>query len=75
MKKKTMCLLNILHWLEVNDMKRYVKEFANDELKCCSEKRKMEIERILNVHERGLITSFETVALIVETYYNEDQIE
>ena len=56
-------------------MKRYVKEFANDELKCCSEKRKMEIERILNVHERGLITSFETVALIVETYYNEDQIE
>lgn len=51
-------------------MKRYVKEFANDEMKCCSEERKTEIEHVLDVYKRGLITSLEAVKLIADSYYN-----
>ena len=52
-------------------MKRYVKEFANDELKCCTEERKKIIEHTLDVHKRGLITSFEAIKIIVDSYYNQ----
>ena len=51
-------------------MKRYVKEFANDEMKCCSEERKTEIQHVLDVYKRGLITSLEAIKAIVDSYYN-----
>ena len=50
-------------------MKRYVTEFANDEMKCCTEERKAKIQHILKSYERGLITSFEAVKSICDTYY------
>lgn len=50
-------------------MKRYVKEFANDEMRCCTEDRKRRIKRILKRYENGIITSFEAVKSICDTYY------
>lgn len=50
-------------------MKRYVKEFANDEMKKCSNRRKSEIQAILNNYERGMITALEAVKSICDTYY------
>ncbi len=55
-------------------MARYVKEFANATMlaekyiKRCPEAGKMndEIRRILNVHEKGLITDYEAVKCIVD---------
>lgn len=51
-------------------MKRYVKEFANDEMRCCTEERKEKIQRILKVYERGMITALEAVKSICDTYYD-----
>ncbi len=51
-------------------MKRYVKEFANDEMKKCSNKRRSEIQTILNNYERGMITALEAVKSICDTYYD-----
>ena len=50
-------------------MKRFVKEFANDEMKCCTDVRKAKIQRVLKAYERGLITSLEAVKLICDSYY------
>lgn len=50
-------------------MKRFVKEFANDEMKCCTDERKVKIKHILKVYENGMITSFEAVKIICDTYY------
>lgn len=50
-------------------MKRYVKEFANDEMECCTEERKEKIQHILKVYEKGMVTPFETVKMICDTYY------
>lgn len=52
-------------------MKRYVKEFANDEMKSCTEERKVKIQHVLEVYEKGLITSLEAVKMICDTYYEE----
>ncbi len=52
------------------DMKRYVKEFANDEMKKSSNSRKSEIRAILNNYERGMITDLEAVKSICDTYYD-----
>lgn len=54
-------------------MKRYVKEFANDEMKYCSEKRKEQIEKILRNYEKGMITSLEAVKGIVDSYYEQEE--
>lgn len=51
-------------------MKRYVKEFANDEMKCCTEERKQKIQKILEVYERDMITALEAVKSICDTYYD-----
>ncbi len=51
-------------------MKRYVKEFANDEMNRSSNKRKSEIQAILNNYERGTITALEAVKSICDTYYD-----
>ena len=50
-------------------MKRYVKEFANSELRQCSKQRKECITKILQACEKGLITDLEAVYLICESYY------
>ncbi len=50
-------------------MKRYVKEFANNEMIKCSNRRKSEIQTILNNCKRGLITDLEAVKSICDTYY------
>lgn len=52
-------------------MKQYVVDFANDEMECCSEKRRLKIRHILVVYERGLVTSFEAVRMICDSYYDE----
>jgi hypothetical protein len=52
-------------------MKRYVKEFANDEMKCCTKERKEKIQHILKMYEKGLITAFEAIKSICDTYYDE----
>lgn len=52
-------------------IKRYVKEFAADEMKCCSEKRKALIKRILRHYENGFITALEAVKSICDTYYDD----
>ena len=54
-------------------MKRYVREFANDEIKnhSCSEWRKSYIGAVLNHYERGVITSFEAIQLIANSYYTD----
>lgn len=49
-------------------MKRYVQEFAKDELKCCSEARKEIIEKILEYCEMGLLTDFQAIERIVDSY-------
>jgi len=51
-------------------MKRYVKEFANDEMRKCSDRRKSEIKAILNNYERGMISDLEAVKCICDTYYD-----
>lgn len=54
-------------------MKRYVFEFAND----CKRRRGLptcyldRIDRIIEVYKRGLITDFEAVRAIVETFEKE----
>ena len=53
-------------------MKRYVREFANDEMKDCTERRKLYIEKLLEHYERGYFTPFQTVELIVNSYYEYD---
>jgi len=55
--------------LKGENMKRYVKEFANDEVKKCSNRRKAEIQAILKNYERGMITALEAVKSICDTYY------
>ena len=50
-------------------MKKYVIDFAKDEMKNCTNKRKMEIQAILENYENGLITSLEAVKGICDTYY------
>lgn len=50
-------------------MKRYVKEFAKNEMRNCTNKRKAEIQTILKNYERGMITSLEAVKSICDTYY------
>lgn len=51
-------------------MKRYVIEFANDEMRCCTEGRKEKIQRILKVYTSGMITALEAVKSICDTYYD-----
>lgn len=51
-------------------MKRYVKEFAKDEMKCCTEERKQKIQNILKFYESGNITALEAVKSICDTYYD-----
>lgn len=48
-------------------MKRYVKEFANDEMSCCTERRRKQIRKILAMYESGIITAREAVAGICGT--------
>lgn len=50
-------------------MKRFVKEFANDEMKCCTDERKAKIQHVLKMYEKGLITSLEAVRAICDSYY------
>lgn len=49
-------------------MKRYVEEFANDEMKEASDERKEEIKRILWACNGGLITSYEAICTICGKY-------
>lgn len=53
--------------------KRYVREFANDEIKNhnCSEKRKLYIEAVLKHYEMGIIPTFEAIQMIVNSYYTD----
>lgn len=51
-------------------MKRYVKEFANDEMDRGSNKQRAEIQTILNNYERGMMTPLEAVKSICDTYYD-----
>lgn len=51
-------------------MKRYVKEFARDEMLCCTEERKRKIQKIVKFYERGIITALEAVKSICDTYYD-----
>lgn len=50
-------------------MKKYVVDFAKDEMRNCTNKRKGEIEIILKNYERGMITSLEAIKSICDTYY------
>ena len=50
-------------------MKKYVLDFAKDEMRNCTNKRKSEIQAILKTYESGLITSFEAIKSICDTYY------
>ena len=50
-------------------MKKYVIDFAKDEMRNCTNKRKAEIQVILKNYERVLITSFEAIKSICYTYY------
>lgn len=50
-------------------MKKYVIDFAKDEMKDCTNKRKAEIQAILKSYENGMITSLEAVKSICDTYY------
>lgn len=50
-------------------MKKYVLDFAKDEMKYCSNRRKAEIQTILKNYENGSITAMETVRAITDTYY------
>lgn len=51
-------------------MKKYVIDFAKDEMKCCSNRRKAEIQTILKNYENGILTSIEAVKSICDTYYD-----
>lgn len=61
-------------------MKRYVKEFANDQMKISSQENKSKIKNVLRHYERGYITSVEAVKVIADMHYenydnrNEDEI-
>ena len=51
-------------------VKRYIKEFASDLKKECQEYEQLsglipEIDRVLKLKERGLITDFETMEVLV----------
>lgn len=46
-------------------MKRYVKEFVNDEMKYSSEEEKIRIKRALEVYEKGLVTPLEAIRMII----------
>ena len=50
-------------------MKKYVIDFAKDEMKFCSNRRKAEIQAILKNYENDLITSIEAIKAICDTYY------
>lgn len=50
-------------------MKKYVIDFARDEMRNCTNQRKSEILKILKNYERGIITSLEAVKSICDTYY------
>lgn len=50
-------------------MKKYVLDFAKDEMKCCSNRRKTEIQTILKNYENGTLTPIEAVKSICDTYY------
>lgn len=50
-------------------MKKYVLDFAKDETKCCSNRRKSEIQTILQNYENGLLTAREAIKAICDTYY------
>ncbi len=50
-------------------MKKYVLDFAKDEMKNCSNRRKAEIQTILKNYENEHITSLEAVKSICDTYY------
>lgn len=55
--------------MEVKFLKKYVIDFAKDEMRNCTNKRKAEIQVILKKYESGLITSLEAVKSICDTYY------
>lgn len=50
-------------------MKKYVLDFAKDEMKCCSNRRKSEIQAILENYKNDVITAIEAVKAICDTYY------
>ena len=50
-------------------MKKYVLDFAKDEMRNCTNQRKSEIQTILKNYERGMITSLEAIKSICDTYY------
>ncbi len=50
-------------------MKKYVLDFAKDEMRNCSNRRKAEIQTILKNYENGYITAMEAVKSICDTYY------
>ena len=50
-------------------MKKYVIDFAKDEMRNCTNKRKSEIQAILKNYENEMITSLEAVKNICDTYY------
>ena len=54
-------------------MKKYVLDFAKDEMKCCSNRRKAEIQTILKNYENGLISPMEAIKAICDTYYERVQ--
>lgn len=51
-------------------MKRYVKEIANDILcKNYPEQEKQKIEKVINLCNKGLITSLEATKMIIDIHY------
>lgn len=50
-------------------MKKYVIDFAKDEMKCCSNRRRAEIQMILKNYENNAMTAMEAVKAICDTYY------
>ena len=56
-------------------MKRYVKEFANDQMKVSSQENKSKIKNVLRHYEKGYITSGEAVKVIADMHYENKTIE
>ena len=50
-------------------MKKYVLDFAKDQMKYCCKRRKAEIQTILKNYENGMMTALEAVKSICDTYY------